>query len=81
MSPSRLSIDRLTLRVAGMSEDEGEALADLVARGLAAAGGSRVAAGRRDIRRVEVTAPADAKGERLAGRIVSAILRQLVREP
>jgi hypothetical protein len=75
---TEVSIDRLTLQVPGFSEAEGRRLALAVADGLAAAG---LPGGDGDVStlRVNLTANAEASPDRLAGKIVSEILRQLQR--
>jgi hypothetical protein len=75
-----ISIDRLTLEVPAWSETAARRLAAAVANGLAAGG---LAGVRGDVGtlRVELPASDGIQPDRLAGQIVSEILRQLQRQP
>jgi hypothetical protein len=77
---AELFIDRLTLQVPGFSESEAQRLAWAIADGLAAADW-RDGIGDVSELRVDLTASADAKPNKLADQIVSEILRQLQRVP
>lgn len=80
-SPRRETrIDRLALRLSGMGEPEGRALAALVAERLAAADlGPRGAAEIESVR-VHLRAGSNTAPPRLAEQIAEAIARQLGRE-
>jgi hypothetical protein len=75
-----VSIDRLTLEVPAWSETAACRLASVVAEGLAAGG---LAGVRGDVGTLRVDLPAShgIQPDRLAGHIVSEILRQLQRSP
>jgi hypothetical protein len=73
-----LHVDRLTLRLAGLSAADGRRLARLVGEGLAAAT-PPVGAGRIDSLRVTLAAPGDEALEATAQRIVAGIVRDLAR--
>jgi hypothetical protein len=75
---ARVKIDRLSLHLSGMSEDEGRRLARLIADGLAA---SSVPVDSGKIDSVESSAePRDAKNlQSLSERIVADLVRQVVR--
>ncbi|TMD13916.1 MAG: hypothetical protein E6I96_10435 [Chloroflexi bacterium] len=78
MSPSRLAIGKLAVRLDGRSSAEARALAELVANGLARA---TVAAAPTSLSGMQITVPAtdDANAESLANLIVASILRELDR--
>jgi hypothetical protein len=69
-------IDRLTLKLSGLSEAQGRHLAMLIAQGLASGGIAPEAA---DRTKIGVTAAASASEDLslLSGRVVADILRQL----
>lgn len=75
-----ISINRLTLEVPGWSEAAAHKLASALADGLAAGGLGGV---RGDVGKLRVDIPASGvvEPDRLAGQIVSEILRQLQRQP
>ena len=77
---SGVFIDRLTLEVPTWSEAAARRLASAVAEGLAAGG---LAGVRGDVGTLRVDLPASQgiQSDRLAGHIVSEILRQLQRSP
>ena len=72
-----IEIKRLTLQVPGLPADQGHRLAELVAAGL---GKARFAPpAKTGDTNVEVTAPAGASLDELAGAIVTALRRQMTR--
>ena len=73
-----LHVDRLTLRLAGISEADGRRLAQLVGERLASAT-PPAAAGTTDAMRVTVGAQRGEALESMAQRIVAEMLRGLVR--
>ncbi len=73
-----IDIDRLTLKLSGLSEREGQRLARLIAAGLTQADVPN-ATSRLETLRVNLTAPADGNVDRLSQQIVADILRQLER--
>jgi hypothetical protein len=74
-----IDIDRLTLKLSGLSEREGQRLARLIAEGLAQADIPNTAPRRLETLRVNLTAPADGNVDRLSQQIVADVLRQLER--
>ena len=74
-----INIDRLALKLSGLSEREGHRLARLIAEGLAQADIPNTAPHRLETLRVNLTAPADGHADRLSQQIVADILRQLER--
>jgi hypothetical protein len=72
-----VTIDRLTLKLGGLSERDGRRLARLVASGLARAWDLDQAATTLQSVRVDLTAHPGAGGDQLSERIVAAIARQL----
>jgi hypothetical protein len=73
-----LQVDRLTLRLAGISEEDGRRLAQLVGERLASATPPE-AAGTTDAMRVTVGGQRGEALESMAERIVAEMLRGLVR--
>jgi len=73
-----VSIDRLTLSVPFMSEAQGRRVAMGIVDGLAARNLSW-AGGQFPTFRIDVTANADANGDRLAEQVIAEIIRQIGR--
>jgi hypothetical protein len=71
-----LTIERLSLRLSGLSEDESRRLARLIAERLGAAPGI---SGKRDTMRADIHAPASASVQDLSDQIVAELVRQLER--
>lgn len=76
---ANLHIDRLSLKLSGLSEQDGRRLSRLVAEGLAQADFSSAAPRRVETLPVNLTSPADGNVSRLSEEIVAGILRQLQR--
>ena len=74
---TQIAIDRLTLKLSGLSQSEGERLARLVASGLGQALLSGEAANEVAAMSVNVQSDAGNNLNRLSDQIVSEILRQL----
>ncbi len=74
----RIEIDRLSLRLSGLSEDQGRLLAMRVAEGLAAAP-APVDAVQRDRMQASATMIPGGSATTLADRIVADLVRQLKR--
>jgi hypothetical protein len=72
-----INIDRLTLKLSGLSQQEGQHLARLIAEGLANPEVSSHLARDAPSLQVNITAPPNANVDRLANQIVSEVLRQL----
>jgi hypothetical protein len=72
-----IAIDRLTLKLSGLSQSDGERLARLVANGLGQASLSGAAANEVAAMSVNVQSDAGNNLNRLSDQIVSEILRQL----
>jgi hypothetical protein len=77
---NKLSIDRLSLQVPGLTEPEGRRLAVLVAQGLGSLG---PLGGGREVPtlRLDLEAPPSAGVDELARRIVAELARQVARLP
>ena len=75
-----VSIERLTLKLSGLSREDGRRLAEQVAEGLAAVA---LPAGLAllEVDKVRVQAAAGAGVDQLAGRIVAEVVRQVQRTP
>jgi hypothetical protein len=73
---AEMNIERLTLKLSGISEGDGRRLAHLIAEGLASATISSESPLHIDSLRVNATASA-AKGDMLSKQIVAEIVRQL----
>ena len=76
---SEINIDRLTLRLSGISEHDGQHLSRLIAEGLAAARFGTEGVHHLDAMRVNVTANPGGSMDLLAKQIVADVLRQLER--
>jgi hypothetical protein len=74
---NQLSIDRLTLKLSGFSQDQGQHLARLIAEGLATSEISSHSARDSPNLQMNITAQPNANVDRLANQIVSEVLRQL----
>jgi len=74
---TQISIDRLTLKLSGISEIEGQQLVRLIAQGLASSVVSSQAAGNRPTLQVTIPSRPNASVDWLANQIVSEVLRQL----
>jgi len=74
---TQISIDRLTLKLSGISEIEGQRLVKLIAQGLASSVVSSQAAGNRSTLQVTIPSRPNASVDWLANQIVSEVLRQL----
>ena len=74
---SDLTIERLCLHLSGLSEEEGERLARLIADGLANV--SMPGAENRDVMKAVVTASPGADMQELSDRIVADLVRQIDR--
>jgi hypothetical protein len=76
---AELKIDRLTLKLSGLSTSDGERLARRIAEGLGAANLSNEKSQR--VGEMQVKVKADEKGDvdKLSEQIVAAVLRQLER--
>jgi hypothetical protein len=72
-----INIDRLTLRLSGISEHDGQHLARLIAQGLATSSILTEESYQLDSMRVNVTANSGSSVDMLAQQIVAAILRQI----
>jgi hypothetical protein len=72
-----MHVDRLTLHLPGMSEWEARRLAQLVAQGLGGAALPADMPRRMDALRTEIAAQPGEATERLAHRIVEALVRQV----
>jgi hypothetical protein len=70
-----LTIERLSLNLSGLSEEEGQRLARLIADGLANV--SMAGAGNRDAMKATVSASPGAGMQELSQRIVADVVRQL----
>ena len=71
-----LTIERLSLRLSGLSEGESRHLARLIGEGLAAAPGI---SGNRDAMKADINAAAGSSVEELSDQIVAELMRQLAR--
>jgi hypothetical protein len=74
---TNLNIDRLTLKLSGISSQEGQHLARLIAAGLANHEISSYSTRDAPTLQLNISAPPNANIDRLANQIVSEILRQL----
>jgi len=74
-----ITIDRLTLRLSGLSESDGQRLAARIAEGLAAAAPAGGRPRHMDALRVNVAAAPGDGVERIAAQVVADILRQIER--
>ncbi len=74
-----INIDRLTLRLSGISELDGQHLSRLIAEGLVAAPFGKEGVHQLDAMRVNVTASPGGSIDLLAKQIVADVLRQLER--
>jgi hypothetical protein len=72
-----INIDRLTLRLSGISERDGQHLARLITEGLTTASIMPEGSYQLDTMRVNVTASPGSSVDMLAQQIVAAILRQI----
>jgi hypothetical protein len=72
-----LTIDRLTLKLSGLSQDQGKHLVRLIAEGLASHEISSDSARDAPNLQLKITAPPNASIDWLANQIVSEVLRQL----
>ncbi|HEY6306923.1 MAG TPA: hypothetical protein VI488_10755 [Candidatus Angelobacter sp.] len=73
-----LNIERLTLRLSGLSKEQAGRLARLVAEGLAATPLSN-AAGERTVLQSSINAAAESNMQQLSDQIVADLVRQLER--
>ena len=74
-----IDIDRLTLKLSGLSEREGQRLARLIAAGLTQADVPTIMPRRLETLRVNLATPVDGNVDRLSQQIVADVLRQLER--
>ncbi len=74
-----INIDRLTLKLAGISAEDGQRLARLIAKGLASSSIAAEGTHSLDTMRVNVAASAGSSVDMLARQIVADVLRQLER--
>jgi len=74
---TNLTIDRLTLKLSGLSQDQGKHLAQLIAEGLASREISSHSARDAPNLQLNIVAQPNANVDRLANQIVSEVLRQL----
>ena len=74
---TNLTIDRLTLKLSGISQQEGQHLAGLVTNKLAASEISSYSARDAPALQLNINAPPNANVDWLANQIVSEVLRQL----
>jgi hypothetical protein len=74
---TNLNIDRLTLKLSGLSQDQGQYLARLIAEGLATSEISSHSAHNAPTLQLNITAQPNANVDMLANQIVSEVLRQL----
>jgi hypothetical protein len=74
---TNLTIDRLTLKLSGLSEDQGKHLAQLIAEGLTSNEISSHSARDAPNLQLNIVAQPNANVDRLANQIVSEVLRQL----
>ncbi|MEG4318617.1 MULTISPECIES: hypothetical protein [unclassified Microcoleus] len=74
---TNLNIDRLTLKLSGLSQNQGQHLARLIAEGLANSEISSHSARDSPSLQLNITAQPNANVDRLANQIVSEVLRQL----
>jgi hypothetical protein len=74
---TKINIDRLTLKLSGLSQDQGQHLARLIAEGLATSEISSHPARDSPNLQMNITAQPNANVDRLANQIVSEVLRQL----
>ena len=77
MTMTNLNIDRLTLKLSGLSQDQGQHLAQLIAAGLANREISDYSARDSPSLQLNITAQPNANVDWLANQIVSEILRQI----
>ncbi len=74
-----INIDRLTLKLVGISAEDGQRLAWLIAKGLASASIATEGMHSLDAIRVNVTTNPGSNADMLARQIVADVLRQLER--
>jgi len=74
---TNLNIDRLTLKLSGLSKDQGHHLAQLIAEGLANSEIAGYSARDAPNLQLNITAQPNARVDRLANQIVSEVLRQI----
>jgi hypothetical protein len=74
-----IRIDRLALKLTGISEDDGRRLAMLITEGLAAASLSEARPGRAEALQMNLNASATQSLESLSNQIVSELVSQLTR--
>lgn len=72
-----INIDRLTLKLSGLSQDQGQHLAKLIAEGLVNSEISSHSARDAPNLQLNITSPPNANVDWLANQIVSEVLRQL----
>jgi hypothetical protein len=77
LSMPELTIERLSLRLTGLSESESRRLPRLIAEGLAAAAPD--VSGKRDNMRANINATAGSSVQQLSDQIVAELVRQLER--
>lgn len=76
---TEITIDRLTLKLSGISERDGQRLARLIAEGLSTVPISTEGAHHLDAMRVSVAASPGSRVDMLSQQIVAEVLRQLER--
>jgi len=74
---AQINLDRLTLKLSGLSQNQGQHLARLIAEGLANSEISSHSARDSPNLQLNITAQPNANVDRLANQIVSEVLRQL----
>jgi len=74
---TNLNIDRLTLKLSGLSQDQGHHLAQLITEGLANSEISSYSARDAPSLKLNITAQPNANVDRLANQIISEVLRQI----
>jgi hypothetical protein len=74
---TNLNIDRLTLKLSGLSQDQGQHLARLIAEGLASSEITSHSARDAPTLQLNITAQPNANVDWLANQIVSEVLRQV----